>query len=395
MTIHDSEGKVVKDLRYEETPDWCVLQCEEKGKGLFTARSFKPGEEVIKENPAVVVDNDSRVAESKLEKKLTKNEKETLKTLQNRGEGLMGIFNTNCFTSNDTCFIYRIISRVNHSCHPNCFIDINETTGSATLKTFLDISTNTELTISYNRESHGMSRKLRCETLKNTKKFTCKCKLCTTDTPDPALGGVPSEKETQELQIFILSHSENSPVQRSLEEFIAGIHVVGELLSYQHWGCLHIGMVLLKNSIAAVESCTEEGDTKGEERWTIILLKLLTFCVNRSKAIVPKTLSSSFVQIFFSAASQLLLTPSPPLPVIILTFSFIQPFHELYYTPEDPDSTMIAAVLNEYGTGVRVAGMGLQDDLVSNKDFLRLGINDEANSAIQRHTERLVKKMRK
>eukprot|EP01059_Diplonema_ambulator_P033099 TRINITY_DN6779_c1_g1_i1.p1 TRINITY_DN6779_c1_g1~~TRINITY_DN6779_c1_g1_i1.p1 ORF type:complete len:410 (+),score=46.58 TRINITY_DN6779_c1_g1_i1:43-1230(+) len=395
MSFVDSEGNPAGEVKETAKGRWHVMECSGKGLGLFAGKAFTAGEVIVEEEAIVVVDDEARVDNRIMESLLGEREKQILGRLANMGDGWVGVFNTNGFNCGEGQHaVFNTISRVNHCCVPNAFVDVDTETGIAKLKALTRIEQCHEVTISYHRDSHGLSKKMKRSMLKNTKKFECQCKTCSSEAPDPAMGGCSEDDETEEMQFFILSHCEDSGVERSLEEFVAGMHVVGGVLSYKHWGCLHIAMALLKNAVGAVEHYTESGDKPSAEKWTNILLKLLTFCTNRCKAITPSYLTSSYTLTLYDAAHCLLHTSSPPYPLIVLVFAFIAPFHSAYYSASDHDTKHIKKLLKDY-EGCKVSGMGLDESEVATKDFLRINLNEGSLAAIERHTERLIRKMKK
>ena len=74
--------------------------------------------------------------------------------------------------------LYKIATRINHSCNPNVQHEYDEDIESRTIFAAQDIKEGEELLLSYIR-THVMTRKERQEELSRVFKFDCLCSCCT------------------------------------------------------------------------------------------------------------------------------------------------------------------------------------------------------------------------
>jgi hypothetical protein len=109
---------------------------------------------------------------------------------------LSGIFNSNSLPLGFNAPIggvYKSISRINHSCLPNCHASWNSNTEQETVYAIRMIKPGEDLTIAYDR---GGTRETRRAFLKATYGFDCECNLCSRRDSDV----VPSDSRRVVIQ---------------------------------------------------------------------------------------------------------------------------------------------------------------------------------------------------
>ena len=104
----------------------------------------------------------------------------------------------NIFQRSPKYFVFEKASRLNHSCQPNCNMDINIENNTLTCRAIAHISQNEELTIEYNSNHRWKATHERRYAYLLSKEFTCHCPRCESigddtrqfDCVDPACKGV-------------------------------------------------------------------------------------------------------------------------------------------------------------------------------------------------------------
>ena len=104
-------------------------------------------------------------------------------------KSVAGIWNSNSFKaedvlgkdavngSNRSC-VFRICSRFNHACKPNCHVAWNASLGKQTVHVLADVDPGTELTIAYIAGAEAADRASRQALLSAKYLFTCQCGAC-------------------------------------------------------------------------------------------------------------------------------------------------------------------------------------------------------------------------
>ena len=198
----------------------------DKGEELQTTREINPGECIVSEKPLLelppipsdVIDRDQLLrAKGSREgkpvangikmvkeqvKNMDKQPREALRKLhgpaaRNERQGSpsesdMLIISKNVFTHEDTpnmsnLRVYRIISRINHSCRPNAIVEWNPSKGEGTLHALRKIAAGEEITIDYlcRPEDTLNSISERRKLLEEQYDFVCTCPACGHDRKEP------------------------------------------------------------------------------------------------------------------------------------------------------------------------------------------------------------------
>ena len=109
-----------------------------------------------------------------------------------RAKTARGIWNSNSFPMEDIMAdglaagkdgvhrsaVYRLCSRINHSCRPNCFAAWNALLGRQTLHALRDIGQGEELTVAYVGGAEAGVRASRRQMLADKYHFDCACEAC-------------------------------------------------------------------------------------------------------------------------------------------------------------------------------------------------------------------------
>ncbi|KAI0965166.1 hypothetical protein F4678DRAFT_453665, partial [Xylaria arbuscula] len=163
-----------------------AIEIPGKGRGLVAKCNIKSGTRILCEKPVFTLHNEPpgplhRAAASKLSS-LAKEEQRQFLSLHNNFPdqyAFAGIVKTNalpCGPGARTGGVYLQISRINHSCLPNCSNSWNDETNCETIHAIKDILAGEELTISYDL---GDTASLRQARLQSNFGFNCQCELCT------------------------------------------------------------------------------------------------------------------------------------------------------------------------------------------------------------------------
>lgn len=173
-----------------------------RGLGLVASRPFKQGERVIAEAPLVTwessadADGAHDFAQlSRLIDGLSESERRDFyhlcdkRSFDGTPKSVAGIWNSNSFKaedvlgkdavngSNRSC-VFRICSRFNHACKPNCHVAWNASLGKQTVHVLADVDPGTELTIAYIAGAEAADRASRQALLSAKYLFTCQCGAC-------------------------------------------------------------------------------------------------------------------------------------------------------------------------------------------------------------------------
>ena len=431
LTVHENN----KDKPYS------IIECQGKGRGLFTRKNFKENQQIIIKERCITIEEDERVNEAALRYRLPPKQISILSELENHDTGnLITMLNTNAFQlpSNGEDEIMRwgvfpMISRINHSCSPNCVVLINSN-GTADIKTIIPIQANTELTISYNRIDHGLSPCYRIRSLVETKKFTCNCELCfkkrQTDSPIQ-----------KQIVDYCLDNLSEQDCDKTVEELIGTVHAAAKLLKggYKHWAIAYSLRTLMLNTTAAVAHY----EFKNSE-WNQNLLLLVMYFTkwttyhlehNDDYGILPEPLPQWLVDLLFSGCSSLFKVNDSDVEIatsLQAALTLIKKPHFLYYGESHEDSLFINSALSmcmsvippernqrQYFnseanmlayTFLNPEAVLLQDYIeneepLENKiiapvsvfcfDFLKLGLDENSFTAVNGHAKRILSDFKK
>lgn len=181
----------------------CYVSAD-RGYGTFGTRRIWEGEQIFVEKPLLTVDQTEfsfptgmdkdevdRRAKSMLASSIS-NELDRLdESLRDQFYQLstapnhmsepkaLGIFLTNAMrtSTSGTSAVFKLVSRINHSCMPNVIHRWNEVHQELTLHAACDIEPGTELSIAYNI-GRGLTREARQAKLRLSFGFLCDCDLC-------------------------------------------------------------------------------------------------------------------------------------------------------------------------------------------------------------------------
>lgn len=166
---------------------WEVTDIPGKGKGVVALTDIEPGTLVISEKPLITTDVitsyetvDKDIA--RYLKTQPKANQRAFLSLHNNfpGEGspLSNIVRSNGYPlgpGSEVGGVFRDLSRVNHSCRPNCVHSWNAKLEKETVYAVRKIKEGEELTTSYHAGGPSSTRK---EILKEAFRFDCTCELC-------------------------------------------------------------------------------------------------------------------------------------------------------------------------------------------------------------------------
>ncbi|KAJ9435241.1 hypothetical protein DIPPA_21428 [Diplonema papillatum] len=393
-----------------------IVDVEGKGKGLFNGPRYCIENEVVWTESGILISATERVS-GRFE---DANTSAAIAALDLQGfdpgpAGTRKMLDAYAFSvpGADASALYDVISRVNHSCAPNCVVEVAGD-GTASLRAVAKVPKHTEFTVSYCRVAHGWGREERRRALKAIKSFWCNCPWCSAPGEDPFDGHPTDAQRTflrgnrEQVVQFSLSHDPESGVARSLEEYIAGLHALGELVGYGHWTCAFAARGLLINSTAALEELKDPA-------WATITLVLvdyfLQWCVAGRVYLPADHQPSWLVQLLYAACHQLLLFScetsltffSPAVQQIALrtqatverAYHFIQKWHALSYGPMHADSLEITSFLRSQGVDYAQGDPSLAIGSIDAAPLQTISVNDSSLAIVRRHTQRLVKELRK
>eukprot|EP01060_Flectonema_neradi_P039529 TRINITY_DN8736_c1_g1_i1.p1 TRINITY_DN8736_c1_g1~~TRINITY_DN8736_c1_g1_i1.p1 ORF type:complete len:458 (+),score=55.84 TRINITY_DN8736_c1_g1_i1:41-1414(+) len=418
--------------------DYAIIECEGKGMGLFTKKTFQEGDFVINQEHGIRIKDDERVNEHALRHRLTSKQIDTLMKLENHNTGsLITVLDTNAFQlpsdddDDESLYwsVFPTVSRINHSCSPNC-VALISSTGIVDIKVVTRIPKNTEVTISYNRIDHGLSPSFRVKNLLQTKKFTCNCELCfrkrRTDSP-----------KQENIINYCLENLSESGCEKTVEELIGTVHAAAKLLKggYKHWAVAYSLRTLMLNAIAAVAHY----DLQNKE-WNAMLLLLLSFFIKWSKyhsehndeyGVLPDLMPQWLVTLIFDSVMLLVqvdISQADIHTTLYDALNLIDVPHKLYYGDTHTDSVLIATTMAReklkipqesnqrkfFNSEVNMLAYTvlnpesiLLQDYIENeeplankivaptsaftRDFLKLGLDDSSFAAVDRHAVRMLK----
>ena len=194
-----------------------------KGLGVIVTRiaSFARGERILCEEPLIAWrsspsqngTHDWNSLESQVEADARRDDFYSLcDKFSDSGNGLAktarGIWNSNSFPMEDIMAdglaaakdgvhrsaVYRLCSRINHSCRPNCFAAWNALLGRQTLHALREIGQGEELTVAYVGGAEAGVRASRRQMLADKYHFDCACEACslTVATLHPLVATTPT-----------------------------------------------------------------------------------------------------------------------------------------------------------------------------------------------------------
>lgn len=171
-----------------------------RGLGCVALRAIAPGERILAEVPLVFWASrrgdkaDDFAQLDALVEALDPEARESFFALADsfggRGKTAAGIWNTSSFVTQDyfssggvndgvhRAAVFRICSRFNHACHPNCFVAWSGALGQQTVHAIRPIDAGTELTIAYMAGAEAGARASRRALLEQKYFFTCACSTC-------------------------------------------------------------------------------------------------------------------------------------------------------------------------------------------------------------------------
>jgi len=173
-----------------DDPIYIIKDAPNRGRGMFAARDIKRGECIIAESPLLYArNNSSMTGNTAAVEALSKKNKKYFYALHNAraDEGIpqdFGIIKTNALPLGPGATdgaVYRIISRINHSCAPNVTYSWNSRTKKEYVYAIKDIPEGNEILTSYLLPF--MTRAERQEGLQ-TFRFTCRCEICDVDSSE-------------------------------------------------------------------------------------------------------------------------------------------------------------------------------------------------------------------
>ena len=182
-----------------------ITPLEGKGIGILASRGFQRGERVLAESPLVAWSSAAGSSSAHdwtdldaLVGALAASDQSDFFGLCDkhsgcgRGKTAHGIWNSNSFPTEDVMgggqavstdgivrsAVFRICSRLNHSCRPNCFAAWSATRGQLTVHALCDISPGEEVTIAYVGGAEAGVRAMRQRLLSTKYGFDCACEAC-------------------------------------------------------------------------------------------------------------------------------------------------------------------------------------------------------------------------
>ncbi|KAK2609220.1 hypothetical protein QQS21_002302 [Conoideocrella luteorostrata] len=178
-----------------------VMNIPGKGKGLTAAVNISPGARVLCEKPLLLYRSELPPDElqadlAKKLKSLSRDEQRQFCAFHNNFPGknsFVGIVKTNAMPCGEISTIgavYSTISRINHSCLPNCYSSWNRNLGQQTVHAIRPILTGQEITISY---VHGGTSTDRKAELMEGFGFECGCGSCSLPESEQRLSDIHRE----------------------------------------------------------------------------------------------------------------------------------------------------------------------------------------------------------
>lgn len=202
-----------------------------KGYGLVATAAIPEGTELMREKAALSMDKSQCCEEPEQRRKqwnerlqeqfnkLSQNERGAVMKLYDQQQeaanqkSLGGIFGTNAIKRGDADTVLHMflgLSRLNHSCTPNCYVRLLESApGNCSIHTLRQVKPDEELTIAY--LPCLASTKQRQEDLSRAWGFTCKCATCL---------ACDSQSDARRLKMNRIMISRSGGI-RSLEDVLA------------------------------------------------------------------------------------------------------------------------------------------------------------------------------
>ncbi|KAF9361826.1 hypothetical protein BGX34_006873 [Mortierella sp. NVP85] len=205
-----------------------------KGRGMFATQDIKRGTCVIAESPLVYVSQLNSLAENLAAvEALSKKNKKYFYALRNAHEDMglpqeFGIIQTNCLPRGPDALdsaVYRIISRINHSCVPNVTHTWNPRTKKETIYAIKDIPEGAEILTSYLLPF--MTRAERQERLFRSFRFTCQCEVCDVESSEEYDADVKRIKLCTDLIVSCASSNPKKSIGY-VREVLALMDKIGE-----------------------------------------------------------------------------------------------------------------------------------------------------------------------
>ncbi|KAK3823214.1 MAG: hypothetical protein J3Q66DRAFT_331127 [Benniella sp.] len=162
---------------------YTIKDTPDRGRGMFATQDIKRGTCVISESPLLYISQYSMAENLAAVEALSKKNKKSFFSLYNAHADLgvpqdFGIIRTNALPRGaDSCegAVYRVISRINHSCVPNVAHSWSPKTKKENVYAIKDIPAGSEILTSY--LPRLMTRVERQKALAEFR-FTCRCEVC-------------------------------------------------------------------------------------------------------------------------------------------------------------------------------------------------------------------------
>lgn len=263
----DVEGRSTWRFR---SPDLAGIQIRESagcnGLGVFALHAVQPGERLLAERPLLEWSKErdgdrTEELEAAVALLREKSRRAYWALCQNAEHGktkhAYGIWLSNALPTEDepaTAAVFRVASRLNHSCRPNAHINWNSKLQRITVHALTPIASGEEVRIHYRGGGDGETRDERQAGLRDDFGFVCACKLCA-DLDDKARAASDA-RQTGIASLF--TQIAASPTPRNLvqlvEKRLALMSKEGVLTSWDTLG-----------AAATYLQCT--GDPQAASRW--------------------------------------------------------------------------------------------------------------------------------
>ncbi|KAG0274581.1 hypothetical protein BGZ96_004191 [Linnemannia gamsii] len=198
---------------------YIVRDVLDKGRGMFATQDIKRGTCVISESPLVFVGSNI-LKNLQAINALSKKNKKSFFALSNiyTDDELpqeIGIIKTNALPlgkeSNEAAAVYRVISRINHSCAPNVQHSWNSITQMEYIYAIKDITAGSEILTTY--VAPLTTREARQKTLKKSFRFTCQCRFCAAASSEEHDATVTRINECSDLIVKFASSNPRKAIQ--------------------------------------------------------------------------------------------------------------------------------------------------------------------------------------
>ncbi|KAF9361825.1 hypothetical protein BGX34_006872 [Mortierella sp. NVP85] len=244
---------------------YIVKDTPNKGRGMFATRDIKRGECVIAESPLVYVSLNSLAENSAAVEALSKKNKKYFYALHNAFADELsqdaGIIRTNALPlgpeSSDGA-VYRVISRINHSCAPNANQKWNDRTNKEYIYAIKDIPEGGEILITYT--SPVMTRAHRQKDLQEKFRFTCRCEVCDVESSEEYDAAVRRIDQCSELIQPCISRRDPRKAIGYVREILALLDKIGG------WG-------KIPYYDEAFQICAQYSDYMQAKKWADLMLE--------------------------------------------------------------------------------------------------------------------------